>query len=262
MPNKFIEDPTLEGLRQRLIHHPLYASLISLDKIKIFMEHHVFAVWDFMSIVKSLQQSLTGISIPWIPPRDEQAARLINEIVLCEESDELLKEGFSSHYNLYLNAMHECGAKTETVEQFVKFLESGKSISMALNDATAPKPACDFVINTFALLENADTHVQAALLFYGRENLIPDMFHEILVQLNQSDQPCSRFIYYLDRHIQIDGEKHGVWAESLLLRLCKNKKDRKEDVKQVALQVLQSRLDFWDSILEEIKKSKSASSLV
>ncbi|NBP59428.1 DUF3050 domain-containing protein, partial [bacterium] len=70
-----------------ILKHSLYGSLNGLDDLRAFSQVHVFAVWDFMSLLKSLQRQLTGIDIPWTPVGSASTRYLINEIVTGEESD-------------------------------------------------------------------------------------------------------------------------------------------------------------------------------
>ena len=109
----------LSRKKSELSSHPIFSEIDSLDVLRRFMEAHVFAVWDFMSLTKRLQQELSCTQLPWLPPKDPKAARLINEIVLGEESDDRLEHGHYSHFELYLDAMREVGASTARVERFV-----------------------------------------------------------------------------------------------------------------------------------------------
>jgi len=93
---------TLAPLREKLLAHPMYAEVNSLQRLQAFMQMHVFAVWDFMSLVKRLQNELTCSRLPWTPPGRAQIARFANEVVLGEESD-LGPDGRPvSHFELYL----------------------------------------------------------------------------------------------------------------------------------------------------------------
>jgi len=96
------------------------------------MEHHVFAVWDFQSLLKAMQQRLTCTSIPWVPTADAEARRIVNEIVLDEESDELPDGGYASHFELYLQSMQQAGADTAPIERLLASLSLGAPISQAL----------------------------------------------------------------------------------------------------------------------------------
>src|SRR5262245_17345533 len=100
----------LAPLRESLLNHPVYARLDRVEALRVFMQHHVFAVWDFMSLLKTLQQRLTCTQTPWVPPTNHVGCRLINEIVLGEESDEDGQGKFASHFELYLRSMQQCGA--------------------------------------------------------------------------------------------------------------------------------------------------------
>jgi hypothetical protein len=97
--------------RAALVEHSLYARLTGLRDVRVFMEHHVFAVWDFMSLLKSLQREVTCVGVPWVPRGDPTVRRLVNEIVLAEESDDGVRETYTSHFELYRAAMDVAGPR-------------------------------------------------------------------------------------------------------------------------------------------------------
>ena len=122
----------LGDARQRLVDHPIYSLVDSPDRLKRFMESHVFAVWDFQSLLKAMQQRLTCTSVPWLPTPDPEARRLVNEIVLDEESDELPEGGAASHFELYLDGMRRTGADTGPIDRLLAQLADGTSLDRAL----------------------------------------------------------------------------------------------------------------------------------
>jgi hypothetical protein len=102
-------EKAVDEARRKVTAHPIYQSLETIEAVNTFMSHHVFAVWDFMSLLKSLQRQLTCVELPWVPSGPTGSRRLINDIVLVEESDEL-QGGFISHFELYIKGMHQSGA--------------------------------------------------------------------------------------------------------------------------------------------------------
>src|SRR6266481_6923176 len=113
-----------EPLRQQIINHKVYSAINNIDDLKIFMQYHVFAVWDFMSLLKALQNNLTCTSVPWFPKGSADTRRLINEIVVGEESDVDSFDNRKSHFELYLEAMQQCGADTSQIEKFITVLKN------------------------------------------------------------------------------------------------------------------------------------------
>src|SRR5580692_3282489 len=130
--------------RGAVVKHPLYAALTSQPAIRTFMEHHVFAVWDFMSLLKSLQRNLTCVDVPWVPTGPTGSRRLINDIVLVEESDEL-RDGFISHFELYVEGMTEAGADTSVIDAFIGELRARRPVLEAIGAVGVPGPAAEFV---------------------------------------------------------------------------------------------------------------------
>ena len=235
-------------LRTKLAAHPLYAQIQSAEQLRTFMESHVFAVWDFMSLLKALQQKLTCVSVPWVPTKFLASRRFINEIVLGEESDEF--EGRPvSHFEVYLEAMQECGADTRAAMKLVDAARLGQ-----LDLKAAPEAAAKFVATTFELIQTGSVAAQAAAFTFGREDVIPDMFRELVRELNcESSGELSKFVWYLERHIEVDGEDHGPLSLKMVSDLCGEDARLWEEAASAAEAAIEARLALWDGILAGIR---------
>lgn len=244
---------TLSPIREQLLEHRLYQRLHSLDAMRVFMQHHVFAVWDFMSLLKSLQRQLTCIDVPWRPSQSQLGCRMINEIALGEESDEDGDGGFASHFELYQSAMDQAGADTSMISSVIAGLEAGASRDEALAGAHAPGPVQDFVDTTFKIIETGGLCAVASAFTFGREDLLPDVFREVVSTVNSaSEGRLDRFAFYLQRHIEIDGDQHGFMAQRLLEQLCDDNPSSWQAASAAAVRSLEARLELWDAIADRI----------
>jgi Protein of unknown function (DUF3050) len=236
-------------LRERLTRHPLYAAIQTPEHLRLFMESHVFAVWDFMSLLKALQRELTCVTVPWVPTRWPESRRFINEIVLGEESDQF--EGRAvSHFEVYLEAMEECGADTALIRQLVQHTSDG----LRMEEMSTPEAARQFVEATFALIREGNLAALAAAFTFGREDVIPDIFRELVRDLNEK-QPgrFGKFVWYLERHIEVDGEDHGPLSLRMVADLCGDDPELWEEAAAAAETAIEARLALWDGILELIR---------
>jgi hypothetical protein len=247
-----IDTRQLEKIREDLLRHPVYRAIDTPEKVRRFMQHHVFAVWDFMSLLKRLQQDLTCTTVPWMPSREARYARFINEIVLGEETDEDGRGDYISHFHLYLEAMEQCGADTGPIQRFLAELEAGRRLDEALQAAEVSESVARFVTHTIDLARNGKTHEVCAAFFFGREDIIPDMFQVLVNELKQRGQAIDRLVYYLNRHIELDGDEHGPLAEKLLNHLCGGDPRRIGEAEETAIRSLQSRISLWDGVLTEL----------
>lgn len=239
--------------RQQLREHSLYQSLGSLEDVKTFMEQHVYAVWDFMSLLKSLQQQLSCVQVPWTPPAHPSLSRFINEIVLGEESDIDLNGRAISHYDMYLEAMKEVGANTKPIQDFLEKIASGKKIDVLLLETPLEAATKEFLSFTFETIASGAPHKVAAAFTFGREDLIPDMFIEIVgkaAKKNETTYP--KFMYYLHRHIEIDGGEHGPLSLQMVSELCGNSAQKWKEAQEIAVRALQVRIGLWDSIEQKM----------
>ncbi len=236
----------IQAAHNELCNHPLYSNINDIEDVKILMKWHVFAVWDFMSLLKGLQREVTCVTTPWMPSKyDKNAVRFINEIVLGEESDEDINGGHIDHFTMYLNAMKEVGADTGPMENFLK----------DLSFENLPHEVSTFTAFNLNLVTNTGPWQVASAFFYGRENLIPDLFTPFVKVLDEKQIDAPYFKHYLKRHIELDGDEHGDLAGKLLEQLCSDDQKSKEAL-DVALESLALRSKLWDFVLEEIKAAK------
>jgi len=240
---KLIKD--LASTREKLVAHPLYTQISSVAELQTFMEHHCFAVWDFMSLLKALQRTLTCTTLPWLPVGNVNTRYLINEIVTGEESDVDEVGNRSSHFELYLRAMEQAGANTGVISFFIRLLRNGSSVAEALEKASVPSAARRFVEHTFKVIDEGKPHVIAAVFTFGREDLIPSIFIEMVKTLPGNFDILN---YYLERHIEVDGDHHSHLAYEMTAELCGDEPVRWQEATTAAITALEARLALWDCI--------------
>ena len=242
-------------LRIKLQEHKIYKSIKSIEHIRLFMEHHIFAVWDFMSLLKQLQNQLSCTKVPWLPSRNPEAARLINEIVWGEESD-LNRKGIPmSHFEMYLESMQSLGASSQAINELKHRLKKGQTIDQALDEINLPQHILSFLRFTFEVVNTKKNHIIAAVFTFGREDLIPDMFIEIIKNLTVPEgEDLSDLIYYFKRHIEVDADEHGPMALKMVTNLCEGNVDKITEALAYSKKALELRIGLWDGILKGIEK--------
>lgn len=225
--------------------------------IQIFMESHVWAVWDFMSLVKALQLELTCVSLPWVPNGEAEARRFVNEIVFGEESDIDRHGKATSHFEMYLAAMKSIGANTAAIESFIREISEGANLQDALRHA--PNRAVrNFVTYTFQVIAEQKLHLLTSVFTFGREDLIPEMFLVLLNDLKERagfDNPDLR--YYLERHIEVDGHEHGPIAMRMVSNALGDHSEKIKEATQAANKAIDLRIELWKSISEQIHQETS-----
>ena len=253
-----IVSQTITPLREKLLAHRVYAMLTTMKALQVFVEYHCYAVWDFMCLLKALQNKLTCTDIPWHNPSNMDAARMINEIVVAEETDVRQDSHcYASHFTLYVEAMDEIGANTDILCRFADLIAAGMPWAQAANRAEVPAAAVEFMAHTLEICQEHPPHEVAAFFLFGRENLIPAMFRKIVEGVAESENvKIDAFRYYLDRHIGLDEEEHGPASVRMMKSLCGDNDMRWRLVKRAAEEALMARITLWDGIAEAIEAAK------
>ena len=243
----------IEPLRQEIINHKVYSAIKDIDDLKVFMQFHVYAVWDFMSLLKTLQNNLTCTSVPWFPKGTADSRYLINEIVVGEESDVDQNGIRKSHFELYLEAMKQCGSDTSKIEAFTEVLKSTGDFKSAYLLSETPKEAKDFVDFTFKTIGSNKDYLQSAIFTFGREDLIPGMFISIINEMHKSfPDDISIFKYYIERHIEVDGDHHSHLALQMTANLCQDNEEYWKEAEEAVILSLKQRIELWNGVYRQL----------
>jgi len=244
-------------IRASIVNHALFQEIKTMEDIQLFMQHHVYAVWDFMSLLKALQRNLTCVETPWFPVGTPETRFLINEIVVGEEADIDSNGIRKSHFELYLDAMLHANASTEAIHRFCATLQTTKNMEASFEVSNTPESVRNFVRFTFQTIHTNKSHIQAAVFTFGREDLIPNMFYSLVNELNkQFPDQIAPIKYYLDRHIEVDGDHHSHLAIQMTEELCGSNDTFWEEAETYILASLEQRKSLWDGVLKAIQTKK------
>lgn len=245
---------SIESQKSVLLQHSLYNKVKTIEDLHTFLESHVYAVWDFMSLLKALQSQLTCTTTPWFATKNPETRYLINEIVLAEETDLTLDGKRQSHYEMYVEAMEACGADTNKIKIFLSEIQSLQNIFVAIKKSDLHPSIKAFLDFTFRVIEEGKPHEIAAAFTFGREDLIPGMFHAILKNFQEQfpEIDLSKLVYYFERHIELDADEHGPMAMQMITELCEEDPQKWKEVEEVSILALEKRIDLWDAIEEII----------
>ena len=244
-------------IREKLAGNKIYNAIKEIDDLQVFLEHHVFAVWDFMSLLKAMQIEHTGVSIPWNPRGNAVARRYINDLVLGLESALLPDGTVGSHFELYVRAMEQWGADTTAINEFVRRTSLGESVERALADSDAPPASQRFVANTWHTIIHTEPHQIAASFLFGREAIIPDSFIKMIEQINEDNhEEQDMLVAYLKLNNQEEQDIRKPVADTLLIELCGTDEKKWEEAKQAVINALEHRIEFWNAIHKHILLKK------
>lgn len=244
-------------LHKPLNQHPVYAAVKTLDDLRVFMAHHVYPVWDFMSLLKSLQQQIAPATQPWKPRSSSSVRFFINQIVLGEESDEGLPDAngnptYASHFELYCDAMREAGADPLPAIRFSE-VAADQGIEAAFASQRVPPASLEFMRTTFSFIATGKPHVIGAAFAIGREHIIPEMFRALLAKMNIGRDQAPVFHYYLDRHIHLDEDYHAPLSLRMVNELIGGDPERQAEAEAAAVAAVQARIRLWDGTLAALQ---------
>lgn len=243
----------LAPLTSQVANHALYKEISSIQNLRSFMEQHVFAVWDFMCLLKELHRRIVSTSAPWFPPKDALSANLINSILVEEEGD-ITEDGihYASHFEIYLTAMEKINANTSPIKKLLVLLAEGKSIEQAVELIELRPATKEFVLTTFSFF-NLDAHQLAAAFVFGREGITPAMFSPLVKQLTKEvkqnkQHHLSTLLYYFNRHIELDNNEHLPKALRMLSNLIGDDDIKLQEAIEAGEKALKARIIFLTGI--------------
>lgn len=158
-----------------------------------------------------------------------------------------------SHFELYLNAMKQTNCDISSINAFIKNINKKIPLKESMQLANIPSASNNFITNTFTVINTNKAHIQAAVFTFGREDLIPGMFLHFVKELNsQTPNSVSILKYYLERHIEVDGEHHSHLACQMTEELCGTDIAKWEESTEEVKKALTARIKLWNAISNQL----------
>ena len=240
---------------QILDGHKLYDHIVSKKSLKFFMERHIICVWSYNALLRSLQKDIVALSLPLNTESHKEAVRLISEIILNEEVEDLGDGSYLSHLELYLESMQSLECDLSNILSFFDILEGGVSPEKAFIYVAFSNEIKRYAEHTISVLKRP-LHIRAAALFYEGEPFIPDHFLNVIERLS-NQMNVDRLLDYLELHIE--GLKcPGFSAAGRLVEvLCRADRSLNRESEVMAEKVMWERIVLWNSLLADIEKIES-----
>jgi hypothetical protein len=249
--------------QDKILNHQVYKEIENLDDLNLFLEYHVFFVWDQMSSLKAMQKDLTCMNVPWVPKRSPQTRKYINELVLNAEGNDLISETVLSEYESYLELMRESDADSSSIERLEKSINRGENFKDLLDHLDMPKVVKSYLDFTYKTIESKDAHKIAANFVFGKQSLIPHRLVKLLNELNKKfPVDLSLQIKYFESKVMKETGKIEDVAKKIFEELCGHDEEKWDDVAEVAERTLERRLQLWDDIKNAILNQRNMATAV
>jgi hypothetical protein len=246
--------PTVLALVNDLVKHPLYKSVTGLQQARTFMRYQVWCVWDFMCLAKSVQIGVGCYQVPWIPPISTELVQAANGILSGEEAD-VGPDGLpASHLEIFISSMIEAGADATSVIKFIDEIRAGVPFETAVTDPSIPEAARDFMGTTMRFA-TGPLHCRVACFCLTREELVPRMFYNFIPNLPRAKREMPKFLWYLQRHVELDMKTHGPHSQTLLRKVIGDDRTKQNEAMAVVVAALEARKLYLDKTLEAILAS-------
>lgn len=242
--------PGLPEIARRAVEHPIFPRLKSLEAVKVFMEHHIWCVWDFMYLAKSVHSSLSGRGA-WSPSPCPETLADFNDILATEETDIGPTGKLGSHFEFFVEAMEQAGADTIPVRAFQRQVELGEAPLLAMRKSKAPTSAIQFVSATMNDA-SGPTHIRAASFCLAREDLVPRLLRRLRRYVPWNHPRLEMLKWYVDRHIELDTVHHGPTGRRILAAVIAGDSNRRAEASAAAELAIAARVKYLDAILRSL----------
>lgn len=235
---------------QLLEKHDIYESVVGLKSLQYFMERHIICVWSYTALLQSLHKDLVAMVFPLNSESHKEAIRLISEIIINEEVDDLGDGRYLSHLELYLEAMQDLDCDLSKILDFFDQLETNRSIDEAIKKSLFSEEIKEYARATARFLRKP-LHIRAAALYYEGEPFFPDQFLYRLYLLSDHIK-CDKALWYFEKHIEGIKCQDFSAAGRLVEVLCKVDHKFDYEAESTASAVMRNRINLWNKILRGI----------